>query len=68
MDNKNVGLEKLCKHLNISLEETIAIVDADNNIGILKKTRLIIAMNNANKNIKELADLIVADCDNCGCA
>ena len=34
MDNKNVGLEKLCKHLNISLEETIAVGDTDNNIGI----------------------------------
>ena len=66
--NKSVGLEKLCEHLNISIEDTIAVGDADNDIGIFKKAGLKIAMGNANKNIKALADVIVNDCDNGGCS
>lgn len=66
--NKGVGLEKLCQHLNISLEETIAVGDADNDIGIFQKAGLKIAMDNANKTIKSLADVIVNDCDNGGCS
>ena len=37
-------------------------------IGIFKKAGLKIAMGNANKNIKALADVIVNDCDNGGCS
>ena len=66
--DKSVGLEKLCEHLNIPIEETIAVGDADNDIGIFKKAGLKIAMGNANTNIKALADVIVNDCDNGGCS
>ena len=66
--DKSVGLEKLCDYLNIPIEETIAVGDADNDIGIFKKAGLKIAMGNANKNIKALADVIVEDCDNGGCS
>jgi len=66
--DKSVGLEKLCEHLNISIKDTIAVGDADNDIGIFKKAGLKIAMGNANKNIKALADVIVNDCDNGGCS
>lgn len=66
--DKSVGLEKLCEYLNIPIEETIAVGDADNDIGIFKKAGLKIAMGNANKNIKTLADVIVNDCNNGGCS
>lgn len=66
--DKSVGLEKLCEFLNLPIEETIAVGDADNDIGIFKKAGLKVAMGNANKNIKDLADVIVNDCDNGGCA
>lgn len=66
--NKGTGLENLCKYLNIPLEETIAVGDADNDIGIFKKAGLKIAMGNANQTIKNLADVIVNDCDNGGCS
>ena len=66
--DKSVGLEKLCKYLDIPIEATIAVGDADNDIGIFKKAGLKIAMGNANKNIKALADVIVNDCDNGGCS
>ena len=65
--DKGVGLEKLCEHLGIDTKETIAVGDADNDIGIFKKAGLRIAMNNANSNIKGLSDVIVPDCDSGGC-
>ena len=65
--DKGTGLEKLCEYLNIPIEESITVGDADNDIGIFKKAGLKIAMGNANKNIKALSDVIVRDCDNDGC-
>lgn len=66
--NKGVGLEKLCGYLGISLTETIAVGDADNDIEVLKKAGLAIAMGNANDKVKRIADVIVKDCDHNGCA
>lgn len=65
--DKGIGLEKLCEHLGIDIKDTIAVGDADNDIGIFKKAGLKIAMDNANSNIKGLSDVIVPDCDNGGC-
>ena len=65
--DKGTGLEKLCEYLNVPIEETITVGDADNDIGIFKKAGLKIAMGNANANIKALSDVIVNDCDNGGC-
>ncbi len=65
--DKGIGLEKLCEHLGIDIKDTIAVGDADNDIGIFKKAGLKIAMNNANVTIKGLSDVVVPDCDNGGC-
>lgn len=65
--DKGIGLEKLCEYLEISLNETIVVGDADNDIGAMKKAGLAIAMDNANENIKGLADVIVSDNDHDGC-
>lgn len=65
--DKGFGLEKLCEHLKIDINDTIAVGDADNDIGIFKKAGLKIAMDNANNTIKSLADVVVSDCDNGGC-
>lgn len=65
--DKGIGLEKLCEYLNIDIADTIAVGDADNDIGIFKKAGFKIAMDNANSNIKGLSDVIVPDCDNGGC-
>ena len=48
-------------------KNTIAVGDADNDIGIFKKAGLKIAMDNANSTIKGLSDVVVPDCDNGGC-
>jgi len=65
---KGIGLEKLCEYLGISVEETIAVGDADNDLDILKHAGLSIAMGNGNERVKEIADIIVRDCDHDGCA
>jgi hypothetical protein len=65
---KATGLIKLCEHLGISIEETIAVGDADNDIDILKTAGLSIAMENANDEVKRICDVTVADCDHEGCA
>ena len=61
--DKGVGLKKLCEHLGLPLEQTIAVGDADNDTMALKTAGLAVAMGNATEPIKALADVIVADCD-----
>lgn len=66
--DKGTGLQKLCSCLNLPVERTIAVGDADNDISILKAAGLSVAMGNALPHIKELADVTVADCEHDGCA
>lgn len=66
--NKAAGLLALCRHLDISPEETIVVGDADNDREVLQTAGLAIAMGNAADHIKALADVVVADCDHDGCA
>ena len=66
--DKGVGLKKLCEYLDIPIDQTIAVGDADNDLGALKYAGLAIAMGNANEHVKKIADVIVADCDHEGCA
>lgn len=66
--DKGTGLLQLCAYLNLPVEQTIAVGDADNDREILKTAGLSIAMGNAADHIKELADVVVADCDHDGCA
>lgn len=66
--DKGTGLVRLCAHLGLPLQKTIAVGDADNDITILKTAGLSAAMGNALPAIKALADVEVADCDHDGCA
>ncbi|MCD8018772.1 MAG: Cof-type HAD-IIB family hydrolase [Clostridiales bacterium] len=66
--NKGSGLLKLCEYLGITAEEAIAVGDSDNDVTILNVAGLAVAMGNADEKIKNLADVIVADCDHDGCA
>lgn len=65
---KGTGLEKLAKHLGITMNEMIAVGDADNDIDVLSKVGLSIAMENANEKVKSICDVVVNDCDSNGCA
>lgn len=66
--NKGAGLLALCRHLDISPEETIAVGDADNDREVLQAAGLAVAMGNASEHIRAMADVVVADCDHDGCA
>ena len=65
---KGIGLEKLCEYLGISIDEAIAVGDADNDLDVLKHAGLAVAMGNANEHVKEISDVVVNDCDHDGCA
>ena len=63
---KALGLQILCRYLGIPIEESVAVGDADNDIDVLKAAGLSVAMGNANKTVKDLCDVIVADNDRDG--
>ncbi len=56
--NKGLGLQMLAEQLGISMEETMAIGDSENDLDMLKVAGLGIAMDNASDTIKEAADAI----------
>lgn len=66
--NKSDGLIKLCQLLNVPIEESIAVGDADNDKFILQTAGLAVAMGNAFDEIKAIADVITEDCDHHGAA
>lgn len=66
--SKATGLQKLCRHLNLELSQTIVVGDADNDLAILKAAGLPVAMANANQNVKNVCKATVSDNDHDGCA
>ena len=66
--SKGTGLKVLCDHLGISVEQAIACGDEGNDRDIILTAGLGVAMGNANDAIKEIADVVVADCDHDGVA
>ena len=63
---KVAGIERYIKMNNISLEETMAIGDGENDIEMLKYVNVGIAMGNAKDAVKEIADYVTDDIDNDG--
>ena len=66
--DKGTGLKRLCEALHIPLQQTIAVGDAENDLGILRTAGLAVAMGNAAQSVQDIADVTVADCDHDGCA
>lgn len=64
--DKGVALNKLCQHLNIPIEETIAFGDAENDIPLLDAADYAIVMSNGTEETKKHADEITDSCDNDG--
>ena len=54
--SKGIAIEKLCKHLNIDLKESIAIGDSYNDITMFETVGHSVAMGNAPEDIKEMVD------------
>ncbi|HCX65297.1 MAG TPA: hypothetical protein DHN33_08830, partial [Eubacteriaceae bacterium] len=59
--DKSKALEDVCEHLGISFNEVMAIGDQDNDVGMLKKAALGIAMGNATDEAKKAANAVVGD-------
>lgn len=65
---KGTGLAALCEYLGFGIDKAIAVGDSDNDLDVLSKAGLAIAMGNANDKVKAAADIIVSDNDHDGCA
>ncbi|MDQ0337863.1 Cof subfamily protein (haloacid dehalogenase superfamily) [Caldalkalibacillus uzonensis] len=66
--NKAVGLEKVCRSLNIPRENIIAFGDEDNDVEMLQFAGCGVAMGNAIKPLKEVADWVTLDNEQDGIA
>lgn len=64
--NKGVGLTQLAKHLNVPIEQTMAIGDTENDIEILKASGFSVAMGNAIDEVKKIADFVTLSNDEDG--
>ncbi len=56
--NKGTSIEYLANYYKVPMSRTIGIGDGDNDIEMMKKAGISVAMKNANNTIKELADII----------
>ena len=66
--SKGQALEALASHLGIALTDVIAIGDGANDISLLSKAGLAIAMDNASDELKAAADYVTLDVDHSGLA
>lgn len=66
--DKGVGLNHLSKHLGISIEQTMAIGDTENDLSILEAASIGVAMGNATPDLKEKADYVTLTNDEDGVA
>ena len=66
--DKGRGLQMLCDHLKLPIEETIAMGDSMNDIEILKAAGFSAAMGNACPEAKAAASIVTVDCDHDGVA
>ena len=66
--SKGTGLAELCQITDLPLEATIAVGDSDNDLPILERAGLAVAMGNARERVRQAAGAVVADNDHDGCA
>ncbi|NLK75125.1 MAG: Cof-type HAD-IIB family hydrolase [Clostridiales bacterium] len=56
--SKGIGMEYICNKLGVPMSETIAAGDGENDISMIKKAGLGVAMKNALDSVKSIADII----------
>ncbi|MCM1260055.1 MAG: Cof-type HAD-IIB family hydrolase [Prevotella sp.] len=66
--NKGTALEFLATHLHILPQEMMAIGDAENDISMLKRVGIGVAMANATEEVKQAARFITLSCEEDGVA
>jgi Cof subfamily protein (haloacid dehalogenase superfamily) len=62
--DKSTTLEILLNRLSIQKQDVIVFGDDVPDIEMMKLGGLAVAMNNAKKEVKEIADVVIGDCDN----
>lgn len=65
---KGMGLRVLCDHLGLSIGQTMAVGDTQNDIDILKTAAIGVAMGNARAEVKKIADFITLSNEESGVA
>lgn len=65
---KGLALEHLCEHLQIPMEQVMAIGDNANDISMLSKAGIAVAMGNAKEEVKQIADFVTTSNDEDGVA
>ena len=65
---KGNAVEKLAAHLGISVSQAMTFGDDYNDITMLEKAGIGVAMGNANEEVKKAADYVTADCNGSGVA
>ena len=63
---KDVGIRKTCERFGLSLEETIAFGDSENDLNMLRCVGIGIAMGNATEEVKRVCDFVTAGIDEDG--
>ena len=66
--SKGSALKDLCRLLDVPVEKCIAVGDSGNDLDMLRVAGLGVAMGNAQDEVKDVADVVVADNDHGGCA
>lgn len=64
--SKSIGIDKFLEYYGISLDETMAFGDGENDIGMLKHVSIGVAMGNSSAIVKDNADYITDDIDEDG--
>lgn len=59
--DKGTGVERICSHLNIPLEDTIAFGDSMNDAAMLERAGVAVAMGNSCEELRAMADIICED-------
>jgi len=68
LGHKGTGIIAVAKHFNIPIEDTVAMGDNFNDLGMLQVAGLSVAMGNAESAIKEIADVVTLTNDESGVA
>ena len=66
--SKIVGIRKLCEHFGIAPDEVMAFGDGGNDLEMLQKAAIGIAMGNADEPVKAVADYVTSTVDEDGIA
>ena len=67
-NTKQNGIDQIIRHFGIKLEETMAFGDGGNDISMLRHAGIGVAMDNANDNVKAVADYVTTSVDEDGIA